>query len=91
MKVAAIASWILGLGCGLPAVPAIQHFAAGGEVWTFMGFPTYGDGPFEAVGLGTTVALLVAFLAVCVAEVVIGALLWAGRRSGVALSFGLLP
>jgi hypothetical protein len=43
------------------------------------------------VGLDTAVALLVAFLVVCVAEVVMGALLWAGRRSGVTLSFWLPP
>ncbi len=39
----------------------------------------------------TTVPLLVAFLVVCVAELVMGWLLWRGRRSGTVLAFALLP
>jgi hypothetical protein len=60
-------------------------------VWTFLGFPTYGDGPFEDVGTDTTVPLLVAFLLVCVAELVAGWLLLRARRPAGLLALGLLP
>jgi hypothetical protein len=39
---AALCSLVLGLGFGLPALWGTVHFAQTGEVWTFMGFPTYG-------------------------------------------------
>jgi hypothetical protein len=57
----------------------------------FLGFPTYGDGPFEDVGIHTTVPPLVAFLLVCVAELVAEWLLWRHRRRGGLLALALLP
>ena len=68
MRAAAICSWILSVGFGLPCIYAMWYFARRGEVWTFLGFPTYGHGPFEDVGLATSTPLLACFLVVCVAE-----------------------
>ncbi len=84
-------SLFLGLGFGLPCVFGIRHFARTGEVWAFMGFPTYGNGPFERVGIPTSTALLVAFLFVCAAEVAVGVMLWAGTPHAAAASYALLP
>jgi len=84
-----VLAWIPGLGFGLPCVYAIWYLAEFGTVWTFLGFPTYGAGPFESIGLSTTVPLLVTFLAVCLAELALGYLLW--NRRGVVLAFALLP
>jgi hypothetical protein len=84
-------SLLLSLGFGLPCAIGIWHFARTGEVWTFLGFPTYGDGPFERIGIHTNVALLAGFLAVCVAEGVIGALLLRDASYAPALAHGLLP
>lgn len=84
-------AWLSGLGFGLPAIQAIRYFAEQDAVWTFMGFPTYGQGPFEEIGVYTSVPLLVAFLSVCIAELVMGWLLWTGQRTGPAVSFGLFP
>lgn len=80
-----------GLGFGLPCVFAIRHFEQTGEVWTFMGFPTYGNGPFERIGVQTSTALLVGFLIVCIAEVAVGVMLWTGTPYASAASCGLLP
>jgi len=92
MRVAAgVLSVLLGLGFGLPCVFGIRHFVKTGEVWTFMGFPTYGDGPFERVGLSTSTGLLASFLVVCVAEVVVGVMLIAGTAHATAFSHALLP
>lgn len=90
-RAAGAVSVLLGLGFGLPGVFAIRHFARTGQVWTFMGFPTYGQGPFERIGVPTTTPLLVAFLALCIAEVALGALLWTGASYGPTVSYGLLP
>jgi hypothetical protein len=90
----AAAGWIsivLGLGFGIPCLFAIQHLSDTGEVWTFMGFPTYGGGPFETAGIQTTVGLLVAFLFVCVAEVVAGVLVISGAPHASLVSYLLLP
>lgn len=46
-RVAAVCSLLLGLGFGLPGSYAAWYYARHGEVWTFLGFPTYGGGPFE--------------------------------------------
>jgi hypothetical protein len=43
---AAICSLVLGLGFGIPGILGTLHFARTGEVWTFLGFPAYGGGPF---------------------------------------------
>ena len=91
VKLAAVLSIVLGLGFGLPCAYGIWYFWTTGEVWTFLGFPTYGGGPFEAIGIQTTVALLVVFLVVCGLEVVTGWLLWRGLRAGAVLAVALLP
>jgi hypothetical protein len=91
VKVAAALSWLAGLGFGLPCVYAIGYFARRGEVWTFLGFPTYGDGPFARIGIETSVPLLVGFLVVCVAELVVGVLLWQGLTVGAWAALVLLP
>jgi len=88
---AAVLAWVTGLGLGLPCTYAIWYFADRGDVWTFLGFPTYGRGPFEDIGIETTVPLLVLFLLVCVAEVAAGWLLWQRRRAGAVLALALLP
>ena len=92
MRLAAgVVSLLLGLGFGLPCVFGIRHFAQTGEVWTFMGFPTYGEGPFERIGVQTSTALLVGFLSVCIAEVAVGVMLWADTPYAPAVSYALLP
>jgi hypothetical protein len=91
VKSAAVLSFVAGLGFGLPCVLGIRYLFEQGQVWTFLGFPTYGGGPFERVGIKTTVPLLVAFLLVCVVEVVDGWLLWRGSSVGAVLALALLP
>jgi hypothetical protein len=90
-KIAALLAWFPGLGVGLPCVYAICYFADHGVVWTFMGFPTYGGGPFEDVGIDTSVPLLLALLGVCLAELVLGWLLWGRRPGATSLALALLP
>lgn len=91
LRFAGALSILVGLGFGLPGVYGTWYFAANGGVWSFMGFPTYGDGPFEDIGIRTTAPLLVAFVMLCAAEVVCGLLLWQARRSGVVMAVVLLP
>jgi hypothetical protein len=91
VRTAGVLAWAAGLGFGLPCVFAIWHFANHGGVGKLMGFPTYGGGPFEDIGIRTTVPLLVAFLLPCAAEVVAAWLLWNRLRSGAILALALLP
>ncbi len=84
-------SILLGLGFGIPCALGIHHFAQTSQVWTFLGFPTYGNGPFERIGLPTNTELLVGLLLVCLAEVAVGALLWAGATHAPTMSYALLP
>ena len=80
-----------GLGFGLPCVIAIRNLLAGRDIPIIMGFPAYGRGPFERIGISTTVPLLAAFLLVCSLEVVAGWLLWSGDKTGAILALVLLP
>jgi hypothetical protein len=89
--VAGSVSVLLGLGFGLPCLLGIRHFARTGEVWMFMGFPTYGNGPFERIGIPTSTPLLVGFLAVCLAEVAAGVTIWADAPAARVLALALLP
>ena len=91
LRTAAILHWFIGLGFGIPAVLGIRNLAAGRGILSFMGFPAYGKGPFERIGIQTTVPLLSAFLLVCLLACVAGWLLWSGARAGAILSLVLLP
>jgi hypothetical protein len=91
MKAAGLLSGVLGLGFGLPGLYGLRYFAEHGRIWTFLGFPTYGEGPFEKAGIPTSVPLLASFLAVCVAELVVGWMLWSHRRAARTLALALLP
>jgi len=82
---------LTGLGFGLPCLWGIRQLRSTGEVWTFLGFPTYGDGPFARHGVPTTVPLLLGFLAVCAIEVGAGARLWGGHVDGAIVALALLP
>lgn len=88
---AAYLSLVLGFGFGVPCIFGIRHFTQTKEVWTFLGFPTYGGGPFERIGIETSTPLLVCFLVVCAAEVAAGVLIWTGAPHAAVLSHLLLP
>jgi hypothetical protein len=80
-----------GVGFGVFCIPAIRSIHAGLGFPIVFGFPAYGGGPFERVGIPTTVALLSAFLLICVLEIAAGGLVWAGSRSGAVLALVLVP
>jgi hypothetical protein len=89
-RTAAVLAWLAGLGFGLPGAYGAAYLTSHGKVWTFFGFPTYGGGPFESWGL-PTLPLQMAFVLVCVAELMMGNLLWVGRPAGRTMSLALLP
>lgn len=92
MRVAAAAcSLVLGVGFGLPGLVGTLHLARTGEVWTFLGFPTYGSGPFERWGVPTSVALVAGFVLVCAAELVLGVMILVDAPGTKALAIALLP
>ena len=91
LKVAAVTAWFVGLGFGIPCAIGMVHLARHGEIWTLMGFPTYGGGPFERMGLPTTVPLMALYLLVCIAEVALGVALWIGAPHATTYSYVLLP
>jgi len=83
--------FINGLGFGIPCVLAIRNLRAGRGIPYIFGFPAYGGGPFERIGISTTVPLLAAFLLVCALEIAAGGLIWDGNRVGAILALALLP
>jgi hypothetical protein len=91
VRIAGVLGIVGPLGFGGFAIPAIVSVAQGhGIIYTF-GNPTYGDGPFERIGVPTTVPLLVAFFAACLIQLVGGGLLIWLRPSGfVVLPVGML-
>jgi len=89
-KAAAVLAWVAGFGFGLPGAYGAAYLARNAEVWTFLGLPTYGGGPFESWGL-PTLPMQMAFVLVCVAELITGNLLWVGHPAGRTMSLALLP
>jgi len=86
LRLAGLCALVNGVGFGAFDIPAIWHFARDHEVWYSLGNPTYGDGPFEAHGISTTVPLLVAFLGACLVLAAGGALLVAARPVGIVVT-----
>jgi len=91
LRIAAILLLTNGVGFGVFCIPAIRNLLMGQDIPFVMGFPAYGRGPFERLGLPTTVPLLVAFLLVCILEAVAGTLLWGGSKVGALLGLSLVP
>lgn len=91
IRVAAFLHWFIAVGLGVFCFPAIQNLLNGRDIPLVMGFPAYGRGPFERVGIPTTIPLLAMFLLVCILEAVAGVLLWGGHKSGAILALVLLP
>ena len=91
MTAAAICSIVLGLGFGIPALVGAIHLARTGDVWMLLGFPTYGGGPFERIGLPTSVPLLIGFALVCLAEVAAGVMLLVDAPHARTVAHLLLP
>jgi hypothetical protein len=91
LRAAAGVLWLTGAGFGLPCLWGIWQLRSTGNVPMMLGFPTYGEGPFERHGLETTVPLMLGFFAVCVLEVLAGVLVWGGHLGGAVLALALLP
>jgi hypothetical protein len=85
-----VLAWVAGFGFGLPGAYGAAYLTRHAEVWTFLGFPTYGGGPFESWGL-PTLPMQMAFVLVCAAELIAGNLLWLRRPAGRTLSLALFP
>ena len=91
VRAAAVLSWLLALGFGVPGAYGAWYFADRGGVWHFLGFPTYGDGPFDRAGIETTTPLLIALVLVCLLEAILGWLLLRRRRSGASSPWRCCP
>ncbi|HRE47989.1 MAG TPA: hypothetical protein PLD47_09710 [Aggregatilineales bacterium] len=91
LRLAAGLHWFIAAGLGIFCFPAIRNLLSGRPIPIVMGFPAYGRGPFERIGIQTTVPLLAGFLLVCVLEVVAGQLLWDAYMSGAVLALVLVP
>jgi hypothetical protein len=91
IRLASVLQWVTAVGFGVFCPQAIWSLWQGEGVPTVMGFPAYGHGPFDRIGLPSSAPLVAAFLGVCVLEGVAGWLLWGGSRGGAILALGLIP
>lgn len=90
LRVAAGLLWLIGLGFGLPAAWCAVRLAAGQDLPPMLGFRAF-DGPFTRFGPDRMSALLWAFAAVCLVDVVAGVLLWRQSVVGAWLALATLP
>ena len=51
IRVAAVLHWITAVGFGVFCFPAIWNLIKGRDIPIVLGFPAYGRGPFERVGI----------------------------------------
>jgi hypothetical protein len=89
-QLAAVLMWFDAIGLGIPDMIGIRSLLAGRGVPLVLGYPSYGGGAFERMGIATSVRLLLVFLLVLIAEIPAGWLLWQGERSGAVLALILL-
>ena len=91
IKAASIVSWLLGVGFGFPCIYGIWHMYKGKGIAYVMGFPSYGYGPFEKIGIYTSITLLFSFLLVCILECLAGQMVWNADKGGAMLSLAIVP
>jgi hypothetical protein len=91
IKIASLCAWLQGLGFGLPCIYGIWSMMSGKGIAYVMGFPSYGYGPFEKIGVHTTTPLLFGFLLVCALECIAGWGLWSGDKGVAVLSMAIIP
>ena len=91
LKIASICLWFSGLGFGLPCIYGIWSVMNGKGIARVMGFPAYGQGPFEKIGVHTTTPLLAGFLFVCALECIAGWGVWNGDKGAAILSLAIIP
>jgi hypothetical protein len=90
VRIAAIL-FVLDTAFGVSMPFTLAHLARTGELpMTPFGFRAF-SGPFERLGPDGFTALGWALVAVCGLEVVAGAQLWRGRRSGARLGLAVTP
>ena len=91
LRVGAGLLWFIGLSFGGPAVWCAVRVASGQDLPMTMGFRAF-DGPFAArFDDARMAALLLAFAAVCLADIVAGVLLWRHSMVGAWLALATLP
>jgi hypothetical protein len=86
IRAAAVLVWVSAIGLGVPCLMAMRNLLAGRPIPRVLGYPAYGEGPFEHHGIVTTPLLISAFLAVCLLEAVAAASLWGGHKLGAVLA-----
>ena len=91
LKTASVMAWISGAGFGLPCIYGIYHLWKGKGIAYVMGLPTYGQGPFEKIGVHSTLSLLTGFLLLCILECLAGQMLWGMNKGGAVLSLAIIP
>jgi hypothetical protein len=91
IKIASICLWFSGLGFGIPCIYGIRSMMKGKGIAYVMGFPAYGNGPFEKIGIYTTVPLLIGFLLICTLECIAGWGLWNSGKGSAVLSLAIIP
>ena len=91
IRAAAVLVWVSAIGLGVPCLMALRNLLAGQPIPRVLGYPAYGEGPFEQHGLPTTPLLISAFLVVCRLEAVAATSLWAGHKLGAVLALVAVP
>ena len=91
IRTAAVLVWVSAIGLGVPCLMALRNLLAGRPIPRVLGYPAYGEGPFEQHGIVTTPLLISAFLAVCLLEAVAAASLWGGHKLGAVLALIAVP
>ena len=91
IKATSICLWFAGLGFGIPGMYGIYYFLKNHHIATVLGFPTYGNGPFEKIGIYTSAPLLSAFVVVCILECICGWGVWNGDKGSALLSLAIIP
>ena len=53
IRTAAVLLWVSGVGLGIPCLMAIRNLLGGRPIPRVLGYPAYGEGPFEQHGVST--------------------------------------
>jgi len=91
ITIAAIVFLVTGVLYAIGSIPVTAHILSERTLPVIFGIPFYRGSFFAEQGMGWVITSSIAYIAVGIADVIIGILLWNSRKAGAILALATFP